>query len=863
MREPAPSVGGSPQSSGTSNSPATDAPRAPEAWTDAPTGDSGPRDTSYDFDIDVVDIYTLSRRASIRRDVHQTAVLALAQHGYMATSPISPSLAISFKTLELFRRLRLRKASFSVEAFAKVVCDFYALPYCRRYRTALSDSFDIYLSILRVVEKRVSQALGRDSPDWRVKNACPACCYELDDEIQLEWARMMCMDGNSSAKRVAKIGERNVGDIREFLESDYYPLTSFVEGFRHEVKRRPEPADPDEDAWSDVSDDEPDGDTNRDADPTDFASADDMLRQCTRNWKSAARDEKKKTWGIFDETGIFASACCHGFILWITDLVKSGELAMHPLAHVAKALAVLGPRLFIGYDIGCAFICTILASSLGLEFTRQGCRCSVNAFHGYSHSHQCQTKHHPAVIKGAGLEDFEGMERIFSGSNQLAPVIRYASKYHRRLFIDLYFKQWDEDKYANLAGMLYDNYRQALRIIEEEAPLVEQALQTLGCTLDDLAKWEQEEVQYFATLGKEDPRDVHATEYVRLLRQLRDLEDRSAASMAVFMTSIPEDYTYVPPTAPTSNPHYYADAARTRQLESERRLRKEKHEATLRDVIAMEVRMGIEQRWQPDMPEYIETMKYITEREYIIALENLHRLVVQRLFELQTMNISQTAYKVRTYIAKNLQQRSKAIRNAVKQYNAAARSLTPPRPPLDWSKVSHYSFLEEFELLRDTRNDISQKQWAQPLVREAMKKSRRITRAHEELQRCNVEVRRLHTAILDENAHLDTVVCSLELQKSILAGPAMDLSIRRQRVNARLLAVINQIHELDGFTGQREPGTRKGGAAINRATDGPRAMEQAVQQELEELQHDAQDTSPDESEIDNASRVLEFATNIM
>ena len=112
--------------------------------------------------------------------------------------------------------------------------------------------------------------------------------------------------------------------------------------------------------------------------------------------------------------------------------------------------------------------------------------------------------------------------------------------------------------------------------------------------------------------------------------------------MAAFVTSIPEDYSYVPPTAPASNRQYYANAARTRQLESERRLRKEKRDAVLRDVIAMEVRMGIEQRWQPSMPQFIEAMKYINEREYILALENLHRLVVQRLFELQTMNISQT-----------------------------------------------------------------------------------------------------------------------------------------------------------------------------------------------------------------------------
>ena len=41
--------------------------------------------------------------------------------------PLNPSLAISIRMLELYRRLRLQKPSFSVEAFAKVVCDLYSV----------------------------------------------------------------------------------------------------------------------------------------------------------------------------------------------------------------------------------------------------------------------------------------------------------------------------------------------------------------------------------------------------------------------------------------------------------------------------------------------------------------------------------------------------------------------------------------------------------------------------------------------------------------------------------------------------------------------------------------------------------------
>lgn len=51
-----------------------------------------------------------------------------------------------------------------------------------------------------------------------------------------------------------------------------------------------------------------------------------LLEQCVKNWKAAAGEEKKQMWRMFDESGLFASACRHGFVLWIVDIVRSGEL---------------------------------------------------------------------------------------------------------------------------------------------------------------------------------------------------------------------------------------------------------------------------------------------------------------------------------------------------------------------------------------------------------------------------------------------------------------------------------------------------------------------------------------------------------
>lgn len=188
---------------------------------------------------------------------------------------------------------------------------------------------------------------------------------------------------------------------------------------------------------------------------------------------------------------------------------------------MAKALDALGERLVVGYDIGCAFDGTIRRSSLGSRFTQLHTRMCVNAFHGYSHEYSCQVDFHTTYIEGMGLEDLETMERIFSHSNQLAPVIRYATAYRRRVLIDLLFQQWDADKYLNLGKMLYDNYRQALDIIHEQTPVVAGAKASLQVTDGDLERFAQEERAYLGTLGEETTEDLHEIAYVEKLQELR------------------------------------------------------------------------------------------------------------------------------------------------------------------------------------------------------------------------------------------------------------------------------------------------------------------------------------------------------
>jgi hypothetical protein len=98
-----------------------------------------------------------------------------------------------------------------------------------------------------------------------------------------------------------------------------------------------------------------------------------------------------------------------------------------------------------------------------------------------------------------------------------------------------------------------------------------------------------------------------------------------------------------------------------------------------------------------------------------------------------------TGYKLRVHIAAGLKRRSEAIRNALGRYNMQAARLDPPREPLDWKTVITYTFLSEFDLLQFSHEDIREKQWAQPAIRDAVIKHFKLRCAQAEIDRLNVE----------------------------------------------------------------------------------------------------------------------------
>ena len=163
-------------------------------------------------------------------------------------------------------------------------------------------------------------------------------------------------------------------------------------------------------------------------------------------------------------------------------------------------------------------------------------------------------------------------------------------------------------------------------------------------------------------------------------------------------------------------------------------------------------------------------------------------------------------YKLRKHIAGALQQRSQAIRNALDRYNAAAAALRPPAPKLSWDKVVEYAFLADFDILRDSRQDVRERPWAQPANRMLMDRYFKLERAREEIERLNIEIKRVLTHIQDEENYLLAIEEETHKTDPVLAFHISNYRLERTRYSDLHLRRFNKLTRLKGFTGDLLPG---------------------------------------------------------
>lgn len=188
-------------------------------------------------------------------------------------------------------------------------------------------------------------------------------------------------------------------------------------------------------------------------------------------------------------------------------------------------------------------------------------------------------------------------------------------------------------------------------------------------------------------------------------------------------------------------------------------------------------------------------------------------------------------YKLRTQISKALKSRASAIRNALQRYNKYAAEMIPPRPPLEWEQIVEYSFLAEFDLLRDGDAQLHSKRWANPLYRQASMQYFDGMRAKEEIERLNVEIGRLLTKICDDAVYYPQTIATLAAHDPPLASELGRQWDQLRSLNLWHLQRIRQTQALHGYSGPLKPGTRIGAAAGVMPTDSSADVEDAESEE--------------------------------
>lgn len=164
---------------------------------------------------------------------------------------------------------------------------------------------------------------------------------------------------------------------------------------------------------------------------------------------------------------------------------------------------------------------------------------------------------------------------------------------------------------------------------------------------------------------------------------------------------------------------------------------------------------------------------------------------------------------MRRQIQKQLHSRSVAIKAAIRKYNQFASLLDPPRQPLDISQVLDYAFLAEFDLLKNSHENVCDQPWALPVNREYTQHYFKLQAAKEEIIRLNIEIQRLFTSIQDEDLFFSQKIAELQHSDPPLAYAIEQRWKYRKSINETHIRTFHNIEKLPGYSGRLVTGKRR------------------------------------------------------
>ncbi|KAK1236160.1 hypothetical protein PQX77_000591 [Marasmius sp. AFHP31] len=684
---------------------------------------------------------------------------SLVRQGYFPCSPLIHKSVISLRTLELYHHLFVRCPRLSIQPFIRSLCDFQGVRFMNYLCVQFSSAFDVFIAV-------------KDTARMR---------YPIANEQPLEIEFMGAMDGNDSLKRVERRDVPTTDDGIGRLKERYDPRLGGQEYFlsEEEVNKW------ERSNWPSLEGYKGEGRVEEKKSGP---------KRCEERWDNMKAGHTDREKAIFRETGIFAATCRHMFVLWLADMVKSGEKRKLALSILHRILSSIkkereewnlpmpqGKRAF-GYDIGCQFCETLRRSPLEELAAEENVMILIGLLHAHAHNRLCQLDFLMTYVRGAGLEDLEVLERLFSQSNALASATRHASIFHRRQMISLWMQHHDNfEAYANLSKFIYNNYRQALEIVKDAGDIVTR-VRALGVQKpDDVYQWLIEEKTFLESREEVPREELNKIELYSKLVRLKECRSRLEAARSAF-----QDYD---PAAKD----------KTSSIERTMRQEEEKEDKLLQEVHQLEHLLEVRTRWTEGSDEWNEAEGLTRNRVYQKAIDRLEGLVVARIFELSRLNVSGTGYKMRRHLGQALKTRSSAIREAVNTYNQAALKMSPPRQQLDYDEVVEATYLSELDFLRETRDDVREKTWAKPSTRRLVTEYFKVWRAYEEFDRLHVEIQRLVTYMKEERDFLKSAEAYYQDRDPGLAYQIRVYRWERGRFDQQHRMRLRKIYALPGF----------------------------------------------------------------
>jgi hypothetical protein len=165
-----------------------------------------------------------------------------------------------------------------------------------------------------------------------------------------------------------------------------------------------------------------------------------------------------------------------------------------------------------------------------------------------------------------------------------------------------------------------------------------------------------------------------------------------------------------------------------------------------------------------------------------------------------------SGYKLCIHIATALRACSQAIYNALERYNTAASVVSPPHPNLSWDDVVEYVFLADFDLLRESRQDIHDRPWSKLAYRVMIDQYFKLKCAREEIQCLNVEIPQVITYIWDEDIFLPMKESEVREENPGLAHQIEKHRLERGHSNEQHMCRFRRLASLPAFSGSIQPG---------------------------------------------------------